>query len=77
MPGAGGDGSEAGAFDLYLHNGTLAYLKEPCTAGDTAPRFFLHLVPVDTADIPACRRKYGFDNRDFHFEEFGARFGGR
>ena len=83
-PGAGGDGtggSEAGAFDLYLHDGTLAWLKEPCTAGDTAPRFFLHVFPADPADLPIHRRRYsfrhGFDNRDFRFEDFGIRFDGR
>ena len=76
-PGADGGASEGGAFDLYLHDGTLAYLKEPCAAGDTAARFFLHVFPADPAELPARRREYGFDNRDFRFEDFGIRFDSR
>ena len=77
------DGSESShAFDLHLRDGTLAYLKEPCAAGDTAARFFLHVFPADPAELPAYRRKhgfdrYGFDNRDFRFEDFGIRFDSR
>ena len=76
-PGADGGAGEGGAFDLYLHDGTLAYLKEPCADGDTAARFFLHVFPTDPADVPAYRRKRGFDNRDFRFEDFGTRFDSR
>ena len=72
------DGSEGGnAFDLYLHDGTLAYLKEPCAAGDTAARFFLHVFPADPAELPARHREYGFGNRDFRFEDYGIRFDSR
>ena len=45
----------------------LVYGKDACTAEDRAARFFLHIVPVDPADLPADRREYGFDNRDFQF----------
>ena len=77
-PGADGAASEGGnAFDLYLRDGTLAYLKEPCAAGDTAARFFLHVFPADPAELPARHREYGFDNRDFRFEDFGTRFDSR
>ena len=77
-PPADEDGSEGGnTFDLYLRDGTLAYLKEPCAAGDTAARFFLHVFPADPADMPAYRRRHGFDNRDFRFEDFGTRFDSR
>ena len=34
---------------------------------DTEPPFFLHLIPVDKADLPDHRRQYDFDNMDFHF----------
>ena len=62
-------------FDVYLNDGGLAYLKEPCAASDTDARFFLHIIPVNSADLHADRRESGFDNRDFRFAERGARIG--
>ena len=59
-------------FDVYMSGGGLAYLKENCAAGDSDARFFLHVIPVDPADLPADRREHGFDNRDFQFTDHGA-----
>ena len=59
-------------FDLYLSGNRLAYLKEPCAAGDTDARFLLHIFPVDSADLPTVWREYGFGNMDFHFADHGA-----
>ena len=64
-------------FDVYLSDDGLAYLKEPCTAGDTDARFFLHIIPADPADLPADRRESGFANLDFQFAEHGADIGGK
>ena len=49
----------------------LVYGKDGCTAEDRAAQFFLHIVPVDPTDLPADRREYGFENRDFQFERSG------
>ena len=59
-------------FDVYMRGNGLAYIKEPCAEGDAEARFFLHIVPVDPADLPGGRRERGFDNRDFRFAERGA-----
>ncbi len=59
-------------FDLYLRDNTLAYIKDPCAAGDTDARFFLHIVPANPADLPMGRRERGFENLDFQFSEHGA-----
>ena len=59
-------------FDVYIRGGVLAYLKENCAAGDVDARFFLHIVPVDPADLPADWRERGFVNMDFEFAEQGA-----
>ena len=59
-------------FDLYLSGDTLAYLKEPCAAGDTDARFFLHIFPADPADLPADGGEIGFANLDFQFADHGA-----
>ena len=59
------------AFDLYSLGTTLAYRKEPCAAEDVQARFFLHLFPANTDDLPAHRQPYGFDSRDFDFRQHG------
>ena len=58
-------------FDVYLDENSLAFVKEPCTAADVEPRFFLHIHPVDDANLSENRRQYGFDILDFNFEEHG------
>ncbi len=58
-------------FDVYLSEDTLTYVKEPCSRADTEATFFLHLHPVDGNDLSDRRRQYGFDNRDFDFDERG------
>ena len=58
-------------FAVYHNDGRLIYAKEPCAPADTTAPFFLHLVPVAAADLPAGSREYGFENRDFAFEQAG------
>ena len=60
-------------FGVYLRGNALAYLKEPCAEDDTAARLFLHITPVDVADLPPDRRERGFANLDFKFTHHGAR----
>ena len=50
-------------FDVYYADNQLIYTKEQCTEEDVAPRFFLHVIPVDPADL----EKPSFNNRDFDF----------
>ena len=64
-------------FDLYLHNHALHYVKAPCAPSDTATRFFLHLLPADTADLPPAQQPYGIGNQDFDFARQGAHFDGK
>ena len=59
-------------FDVYMRGDRLAYIKAPCEQGDADARFFLHIVPVDPADLPADWRERGFDNLDFQFADYGA-----
>ena len=59
-------------FDIYLRDNALTYLKAPCVFGDADARFFLHIFPADSADLPAVWREYGFVNLDFQFAEYGA-----
>ena len=64
-------------FDLYAVDGALVYVKEQCDQSDIAHRFFLHIFPERTDDLPEGRRRYGFDNLDFDFFYRGALFDGK
>ena len=64
-------------FDIYLSENVITYVKEACQETDTQPRFFLHIFPVDTNDLPDHRQQHGFDNFDFTFYKFGLRFNGK
>ena len=59
-------------FDVYLDGDELIYIKEQCSPEDVLPRFFLHVVPANVADLPGDRQKYGFDNLDFDFYQSSA-----
>ena len=72
-----GEPTARGEFDLYLRGNALTYLKEPCAGEDTTGRFALHLNTPDKFALPAERWQYGFDNLDFNFGDYGARFDGK
>ena len=61
-------------FEIYLGDGRLVYVREPCNASDVEAEFFLHIVPSDVGDLPPPRRESGFDNLDFVFETRGLMF---
>ena len=54
-------------WDVYLIENSLIYAKEQCGPEDTEPTFFVHLDPVDAADLPSHRKQYGFDGLNFSF----------
>ena len=57
-------------FDVHVYEDALAYFKQPCAAEDVTAGFFLHVVPTDSAGLPA-------ENRDFSFPERGYVLDGR
>ena len=61
-------------FDVHLTEDMLIYVKEPCGAEDVQETFFLHVAPVDVNDLPEHRKRYGFDNLDFRFNDRGGRW---
>ena len=64
-------------FDLYLNDNSLHYVRDTCRPDDIQARFFLHIIPHDTNDLPQHRQQYGFDNLNFDFYEHGVRFDGK
>ena len=52
-------------FDVYLHDGWLALVREGCAPADFEARFFLHVVPVQPRDLPPERWRLRFTNHDF------------
>ena len=52
----------------------LRYVREDCVPGDLDLPFFLHLIPLEVADLPPASREYGFENRDFSFDWFATAF---
>ena len=54
-------------LDVYIHNGALHYISANCAPllSDGKTGVFLHIIPVDIADLRADRRELGFENRDF------------
>ena len=75
----GGEPAARSAFDIYLNgNGTISYLKQPCSAEDARGRFFLSVHPADAADLPPERREIGHESLNFDFKPpHGAVFNGK
>ena len=70
----------AAAFDVILDRddgrNRLLYAKADCTDADYATPIFLHIAPVDLADLPDYSRGNSFENRDFPLDYYGGRPGG-
>ena len=65
-------------FDVYLIDGTVYYLKEPCDRSDLDARFFLHVFPEALDDLlDSRRREHKFDRFDFAVGNRGLLFDGR
>ena len=57
----------SGPFNVYYNENKLVYARAECDEYDAAPRFNLHILPVNADDLPEGRAEHGFDNRDFFF----------
>ena len=59
-------------FDVYRDGDRLVYVRDNCAAAHTEAKFILHIIPVDTRDLPPLSRSPNFENRDFDFKQYGA-----
>ncbi len=65
------------AFDVWRDADALVYVRDGCTEEEADAAFFLHVYPVDEADLPEAAREHGFENRDFPLWQRGGRAEGR
>ena len=72
---AAGEQMGDGFFHVYSDGAKLTYVRRQCEHADTANKFFLHLYPVDEADLPPHSRPHRFQNEDFYFSDWGVREG--
>ncbi len=59
-------------FGVYRDGDRLVYVRDNCAAANTEAKFILHIIPVDTRDLPPLGRSPSFENRDFEFKQYGA-----
>ena len=64
------------AFDVYLADGALRYLKAPCAQEDALAFFFLHVFPADAAYFRGEGDPMKFSGMNFRFAEAGKIFDG-
>ena len=73
---SGSPAARSDYWDIYHADGAVYYIGRDCAPSRAEARFFLHIAPVDLADLPAHRRERGFDNRNFDFRWRGGYFDG-
>ena len=59
-------------FDIYRDGELLIFVREGYwCGGEEVEPMFIHLYPVNLADLPEEKRQFGFENRGFHFWDRG------
>ena len=51
-------------YDVYLEGGTLVYVRDSCTPAEHNTKFFVHVFPLNTSDLPENQDHV---SEDFHF----------
>ncbi len=69
-------------FDVYLGDGTLIHVREPCVREDVPQRVFVEVTPEDPKDLtrrrlPRWRRRYSLDKLSIAFRRSGVLFEGK
>ncbi len=64
-------------FDVYLGDGALFQVRDPCVREDLGYRVFVEVVPEDPKDLPRGRRRLGFERLTLPFQHRGVLFEGK
>lgn len=59
-------------YDIYLADGILTYIKEPCGPADSERPFYLDLFPESVNDLPRRSQGRGFERLYYQFHRNGA-----
>lgn len=62
---------EHGPWGVYRAERNIVYVTS-CDDDRNMPTFFLHIYPVAVQDLPVESREYGFENRDFRFQDYSS-----
>ena len=74
---ASGDPAARSDFDVYLDDGALFHVKDPCVPEDAGYAIFVDVVPEDPKDLPGWRRRYGFEKLRTLFPHSSVLFEGK
>ncbi len=64
-------------FDVYLGDGALFHVREPCVREDVGYWIYVEAVPEDPKDLPGRRRREGFEDLVLLFHHSGVLFEGK
>ena len=64
-------------FDVYLRDGALVHVREPCVREDVGYWIYVEAVPEDPKDLPGRRRREGFEDLILLFHHSGVLFEGK
>ncbi len=64
-------------FDVYLGDGALFHVREPCVREDVGYGIFVEVVPEDPKDLPGRHLRYGFKDLRTIFQHNGVLFEGK
>ncbi len=64
-------------FDVYLGDGALFHVREPCVREDVGYWIYVEAVPEDPKDLPGWRRREGFEDLVLLFHHSGVLFEGK
>ena len=64
-------------FDVYQDGGMLIYVKRDCSKDDIRDKFFLVVHPANENVLSDDRRRYGYDDFSFQFQDRAVRIGER
>ena len=74
---ASGEPAARSVYNIFIEDGELVYLKEPCGDADIGGWFHVDFFPMRSDDLPAHAQRRDYDRLPFQFPTHGALFDGK